>query len=72
MQYDVAQICENGHVISSYHLSYPESSQKYCDKRGAPTILVVLTEPWQAYVQAVEANGFASSNPQQLVECHYE
>jgi hypothetical protein len=39
MRYDVAQICENGHVISSYHLSYPESSQKYCDKCGAPTII---------------------------------
>jgi len=35
-------------------------------------LLVVLTEPWQASVQAVEANGFASSNPQQLAECHYE
>ncbi|HEY9502957.1 MAG TPA: hypothetical protein VIR01_15080 [Pyrinomonadaceae bacterium] len=32
----------------------------------------LLTEPWQAYVQAVEANSFASSNPQQLAECHYE
>jgi hypothetical protein len=42
------------------------------DKCGAPTIIGFLTEPWQAYVQAVEANGFASSNPQQLAECHYE
>ena len=72
MRYDAAQICENGHVISSYHLSDPESSQKYCENVEHQQLLVVLTEPWQAYVQAVEANGFASSNPQQWAECHYE
>jgi hypothetical protein len=38
MEYDVAQICENGHVINSYHASSPENDQKFCDKCGAPTI----------------------------------
>lgn len=38
MRYDVAQICENGHVISGYHTSSPEFDQNFCDKCGALTI----------------------------------
>ena len=37
--YDVAQICENGHVINSMAHDYPDSNQDYCDKCGAPTIM---------------------------------
>jgi hypothetical protein len=36
--YDVAQICQNGHVISGYSRSYPQHSEKFCQKCGAPTI----------------------------------
>ena len=37
--YDVAQICTNGHVITSM-LSYsPHSSEKYCSECGALTII---------------------------------
>jgi hypothetical protein len=38
MAYDVAQICENGHVINSYHTNSPEHDQNFCDACGAPTI----------------------------------
>ena len=38
--YDVAQICENGHVVNSMARDYPDSNQKHCDKCGASTIMV--------------------------------
>ena len=37
--YDVAQICENGHVVNSMAHDYPNRNQDYCDKCGAPTIM---------------------------------
>jgi hypothetical protein len=37
--YDVAQICENGHIVNSMAHDYPNSNQDYCDKCGAPTIM---------------------------------
>lgn len=37
--YDVAQICENGHVINSMAHGSPSRYQDYCDKCGAPTII---------------------------------
>ena len=40
--YDVAQICENGHVINSMAQDYPNSNQEYCDKCGAPTLMTCL------------------------------
>lgn len=36
--YDVAQICKNGHVISSSSKSSPDHNKKFCDKCGAETI----------------------------------
>ena len=38
MRYDVAQICENGHVVNSWSASSPEHNEKFCSKCGAPTI----------------------------------
>lgn len=38
MSYDVAQICENGHVINSWSMSSPEYNEKFCNKCGIPTI----------------------------------
>ncbi len=37
--YDIAQICENGHVVNSMARDYPNSNQNYCDKCGAPTFI---------------------------------
>ena len=37
--YDVAQICENGHVANSMARDYPDINQDHCDKCGAPTIM---------------------------------
>lgn len=36
--YDVAQICENGHVITDQLRSYPEQGKSFCDRCGAPTL----------------------------------
>jgi len=36
--YDTAQICTNGHVITSMAILSPEFKKKFCDKCGAPTI----------------------------------
>jgi hypothetical protein len=40
--YDTAQICLNGHVVTSMANSYPQHCQKYCDKCGAETITACL------------------------------
>ena len=37
--YDVAQICENGHVANSRAHDHPDSNQDHCDKCGSPTIM---------------------------------
>ena len=37
--YDVAQICENGHVANSMARDHAASNQDHCDKCGAPTIM---------------------------------
>jgi hypothetical protein len=36
--YDTAQICTRGHVITSYLVSQPQGSQKFCKTCGSPTI----------------------------------
>ena len=36
--YDVAQICERGHVVNSMSLQFSESNEEYCSKCGARTI----------------------------------
>ena len=36
--YDLAQICENGHVANSSARDYPVSNQDHCDKCGSRTI----------------------------------
>ena len=37
--YDVAQICENGHVANSIAHDNPARNQDHCDKCGSPTIM---------------------------------
>lgn len=36
--YDVAQICENGHIVNGASLYYKERNEKHCSKCGAHTI----------------------------------
>jgi hypothetical protein len=36
--YDVMQVCMNGHKITEYAISQPESRQKFCELCGAETI----------------------------------
>lgn len=36
--YNLAQICRNGHVITSIVRDYPNRNQDHCDRCGAPTI----------------------------------
>ncbi|TET45513.1 DUF2321 domain-containing protein [candidate division TA06 bacterium] len=37
-QFDVAQICENGHVVNGFTKTSPERSKDFCDKCGAAAI----------------------------------
>ena len=37
--YDVAQICENGHLVNSMAQDCPNSNQDHCDRCGTPTII---------------------------------
>jgi hypothetical protein len=37
-QYDVQQVCMNGHQITDSFLGLPEFRKNYCDKCGEPTI----------------------------------
>jgi hypothetical protein len=37
-EYDVAQICLNGHLINHSMRRLPQFNKKFCDKCGAPTI----------------------------------
>src|SRR5258708_39786238 len=39
-QYDTAQICLNGHVISKFAASQPDHQAKHCPTCGQPTIMV--------------------------------
>jgi len=40
--YDVQQVCENGHQITSSYRESPEQRQNYCDQCGAKTITKCL------------------------------
>ena len=37
-EYDVAQVCLNGHVVNSSLKRFPQGSKNFCDKCGALTI----------------------------------
>lgn len=39
MNYDVAQICLNGHVINPSSVRYPQHNQNFCSICGAKTIM---------------------------------
>ena len=49
--FDVAQICENGHVANSMARDYPNSNQDHCDKCGTPTIIACPS--CQTYIRGV-------------------
>lgn len=38
-QYDVAQVCQNGHAITGRARGYPENRAEFCPKCGEPTIM---------------------------------
>ena len=42
-QYDVAQICRNGHVITKRARGYPQHQKKFCDRCGAEGIMLCPT-----------------------------
>ena len=37
--WDVAQICENGHVLNGYAQTHPQRNQKFCSRCGKPTLI---------------------------------
>jgi hypothetical protein len=60
-QYDIAQICENGHIITSMFQSYPEFGRKFCQECGAPTIIACpkCSKPIRGYYRV---EGFLGSS----------
>lgn len=38
-QYDVAQICPNGHLANFWSRKYPQANQEYCSKCGEKTLV---------------------------------
>ncbi len=39
VQYDVAQVCPNGHLITSYATKHPQCKQVFCETCGEETIM---------------------------------
>ena len=37
-EYDIAQICPNGHVSNDVHIDFPERNKDFCEKCGEKTI----------------------------------
>ena len=37
MPYDIMQVCEKGHMITSVARSHPEAKKKFCPRCGEPT-----------------------------------
>lgn len=37
--YDVAQICREGHVVTTTAVDYPDEREPFCSRCGAPTIM---------------------------------
>ncbi|MEJ5377088.1 MAG: DUF2321 domain-containing protein [bacterium] len=62
--YDVAQICEKGHVINSMARDYPNSNQDYCDKCGAPTLMACpfCKTAIRGYYHVPGVTGFSNYN----------
>jgi hypothetical protein len=42
-KFDTAQICLNGHVVTTQYSKMPEQRQGFCDKCGQPTITACTT-----------------------------
>jgi hypothetical protein len=59
--YDVAQVCQNGHVINSLAQHYPNSNQDYCDKCGTATIVACpgCKTPIRGYYHVPGVIGFS-------------
>ena len=36
--FDIAQICENGHIVNDFFRTYPLRNKKFCKDCGSPTI----------------------------------
>lgn len=55
--FDVAQICQKGHVVNSYSQKYPEYNQKFCSQCGEPT--TTQCESCKSSIQGSDLDGFA-------------
>jgi predicted nucleotide-binding protein len=51
-RYDIMQVCENGHKITGFAKSQPESRRKYCPACGAATLMACRNcqEPIKGYL----------------------
>ena len=50
-QFDVAQVCPNGHVANSSHTRNPEFSTKFCEKCGEATITQCPNESCKIHIR---------------------
>ena len=67
--YDTAQICRNGHVITSSATGYPQHRKDFCPKCGAPTI--TTCEPCGVSIQgAYHVPGFVDDDIEAPAHCH--
>ena len=55
--YDVAQICENGHVANLMARDRAASNQDHCDKCGAPTIMACPSPSCQTPIRGFDMSG---------------
>lgn len=37
--WDTAQVCQNGHMVNTMAISYPDSNEKFCSDCGTPTLM---------------------------------
>ena len=58
--YDVAQICQNGHVINNSSIDFPHHNQKFCERCGSATITQCqeCNAPIRGYYRGSMAVGF--------------
>ena len=68
--YDTAQICMNGHVVTSSAATSPEFRKKFCDKCGEPTTMTCAecNASIQGYYHVPGVFGFGDYDPPHY--CH--
>jgi hypothetical protein len=69
--YDVALICENGHVITTTARKYPQHGRKFCEQCGAATMSAckACQHPIRGYYYSGVIGGDRYRRPSYCAEC---